>query len=97
MLLIFGLLKLPHQRLEEHSSLALILFHLKDQLNNLETIDQVDPEDLLYRYITLLLIDEIEDGLLIPYFLVLVYAHLSESLISARKILMVANQPLFEV
>ena len=94
MLLIFGLLKFPHQRLEEHSSLALILFHLKDQLNNLETIDQVDPEDLLYRYITLLLIDEIDDGLLIPYFLVLVNSHLCKGLISACIVLMVSNQPL---
>jgi hypothetical protein len=57
--------------------------HSKDQLNYLKTIDQIDPEHLLYRYLTLLLIYEIEDGLLIPYFLVLVYAHLCEGLISA--------------
>lgn len=97
MLLILGLLKLPNQRMEEHPSLTLIILHGKDQLNNLEAIDEVDPEDLLNRYVTLLLIDEIENSLLIPYFLVLVYAHLGEGLISASKILMVANQPLFEV
>jgi len=66
-------------------------------LDYLKAIDHVDPEYLLYRYISLLLIDEIEDSLLIPYFLVLVNADLSEGLISACKILMVANQPLFEV
>ena len=97
MLLILGLLKLPHQRVEEHSSLTLIVLHGKYHLDYLEAIDQVDSEDLLNRYLTLLLIDEIEDSLLIPYLLVLVNAHLCEGLISACKILMVANQTLFEV
>jgi hypothetical protein len=83
MVLILRLFKLPHQRFEEHFSLALILFHRKDQLNNLETIDQVDAKDLLYRYIILRFIDKIEDGLVIPNFQVLVYAHLSEGLLSA--------------
>jgi hypothetical protein len=77
-----GFLKVPHQRLEEHYSLTLIILHIKDQLNNLEAIDQVDPEDFLYKYITMLMIDIIEDGLLIPYFLVLVNADLCEGLIS---------------
>jgi hypothetical protein len=97
MLLILRLLKLPHQIVEEHSSFTLIILHSKDQLDYLEAIDQIDSEDLLNRYLTLLLIDKIEDSLLIPYFLVLVYAHLCESLISACKILMVTNQTLFEV
>jgi hypothetical protein len=97
MLLILGLLKFPHQRVEKHPSLTLVLLHSEDQLDQLEAIDQVDPEYLVYRYLTLLLIDEIEDGLLIPDFLVLVNADLCEGLISARKILMVADQALLEI